>query len=182
MNKAKTDIWRTSTNLRRLLTCLLITLAVLLLLERFGAIGLQLATRGFTGDLPRRLAAQGVAACPELAYLLALWWIRQTLVAFAAGQLYSQAVTRMLDRVGTMLAAGALINIFIVPSASRALGFGPGYLIPMTSPALSSPPWVCRSKSSPTSYGAPRKCRPNSRRSSRCQSESPSTKPSATGR
>lgn len=130
MNKANTYIQRTSTNLRRLVSCLLATLTILLLLERFGAVGLQLVNRGFTGDVSRRLATQCIAACPELAYLLALWWIRQTLAAFAAGKLYTQAVTRMLDRVGTMLAVGALINIFIVPGASRALGFGPGYLIP----------------------------------------------------
>ena len=35
----------------------------------------------------------------------------------------------MLDRVGTMLATGAFISVFLVPSASRAVGFGPGYLI-----------------------------------------------------
>ena len=130
MNEEKTAIQRTSTHLCRLVTALVVTLTVLLLLERFGAVGLRLATRGFTGDLPRRLAAQAIAALPEFAYILALWWIRQTLAAFAAGKLYTAAVTRMLDRVGTMLAVGALTNIFLVPAASRALGFGPGYLIP----------------------------------------------------
>ena len=130
MNKPNSDIQRTSTKLCRLVSGLLAALAIVLVLERFGAVGLQLLDRGFTGDLPRRLATQAIAAGPEIAYLFALWWIRQTLAAFAAGKLYTRAVTRMLDRVGTMLAAGALFNIFIVPSASRALGFGPGYFIP----------------------------------------------------
>ena len=41
----------------------------------------------------------------------------------------SPTITRMLDRVGTMLATGAFITVFVIPSASRALGFPPGYLI-----------------------------------------------------
>ncbi|MDY7227144.1 DUF2975 domain-containing protein [Hyalangium rubrum] len=36
---------------------------------------------------------------------------------------------RALHRVGVMLATGALIGVFIVPSVTRAFGFGPGYVI-----------------------------------------------------
>ncbi len=123
------DIQRTSTALRRLVSVLLASLSVLLVLERFGAVGMELFLQGFAGEVPRRLAFEGIAACPEVLYLLALWWIRQALAAFAEGKLYTPTITRMLDRVGTMLATGAFISVFLVPSASRAVGFGPGYLI-----------------------------------------------------
>jgi hypothetical protein len=128
--KATTEgIQRTSARLRRFVTGLLLVLVVLLFLERFGAVGLQLIEGGFGGEGIRRLAFELVAACPEMLYLLSLWWIRQALSEFAGGKLYTPSVRRMLDRVGTTLAAGALISVFLVPSASRALGFGPGYWI-----------------------------------------------------
>ncbi len=118
-----------SARLRRLVTIALVMLAVLLALERFGAIGLQLYRRGFTGDGPRRLAWECASAFPEVLYLLALWWIRQALAAFATGKLYSPTIIRMLDRVGLTLAVGAVITVLLLPTIGAALGFGPGYLI-----------------------------------------------------
>ena len=126
---SQAEIQRTSAQLRRLLTGLLVALAVLLVGERFGPLLVPLVEHGVTGEILRRLGLACVAACPEVLFLLALWWIRQALGAFADGKFYTPTITRMLDRVGTMLAAGAIITVFLIPSASRALGFGPGYLI-----------------------------------------------------
>jgi hypothetical protein len=127
--RTQAEIQRTSAHLRRLLTGLLVSLSVLLVLERFGAVGMQLLRHGPTSEALRRLGLALVAACPEVVFLVALWWIRQALAAFAAGKFYTPTISRMLDRVGTMLAAGAFISVFLIPSASRALGFGPGYVI-----------------------------------------------------
>lgn len=123
------EIRQTSAKLRRFVSCLLASLAVLLVLERFGAVSMQLFKQGLGGDGPRRLAFQCVAASPEVLYLVALWWIRQALAAFAEGKFYTPTITRMINRVGTMLATAAFISVFLIPSASRALGFGPGYVI-----------------------------------------------------
>ena len=127
--RTQVEIRRTSANLRRLLSGLLATLAVLLVLERFGAVTMQLLIHGLSGEALRRLGLAAVAACPEVLFLLALWWIRQALAAFADGEFYTPTITRMLDRVGTMLATGSFITVFLIPSAARALGSGPGYLI-----------------------------------------------------
>jgi hypothetical protein len=125
----RTEIRRTSARLRRVLTGLLVSLAVLLVGERFGSLVVLFLDQGLSGEPLRRLGLACVAACPEVLFLLALWWIRQALAAFADGQFYTPTITRMLERVGTTLATGALINVFVIPSASRALGFSPGYLI-----------------------------------------------------
>jgi len=124
----QSDIQKSSANLRRLVTCLLVALAATLVLERFGAVGLQLFRRAGS-DATRRLALESITAFPEVLNLFALWWIRQALAAFAEGKLYAPTITRMLDRVGIMLAAGAVIGVFIVPTATRAIGFAPGYVI-----------------------------------------------------
>jgi hypothetical protein len=108
---------------------LVATLAVLLVLERFGSVALQLVQGGPDPNELRRLELACVVAVPEVLYLLALWWIRQALAEFAEGKLYAPPVTRMLDRVGLMLAAGAFVSVFLVPTASRLLGSGPGYVI-----------------------------------------------------
>lgn len=118
-----------STRLRRGLTCLLAILAGLLLLERFGAIGLQVARRGLGSAELRRLSFEAATALPEVLYLLALWWIRQAVASFAAGDLSSPTITRMLDRVGVTLAAGAFLSVFLLPSIAARLGFEPGYII-----------------------------------------------------
>jgi Protein of unknown function (DUF2975) len=123
------QIRQRSARLRGLMTFLLIALSATLVLERFSRVTIELFAEGFSGEPLRRLAFQIVAACPEVFYLLALWWVRQALAAFADGRLYTPTITRMLNRVGIMLAAGSFISTFLLPSAARALGFGPGYLI-----------------------------------------------------
>ncbi len=123
------DIRERSARLRRVLTCLAASLWGLLLLERFGDIGLQLARQGVTDERLRRLGVQIVAACPEVFYLLSLWGIRDALAAFARGELYTATIARMLERVGVMLAIGACISVFLMPTLDRLLGFGPGYVI-----------------------------------------------------
>jgi hypothetical protein len=119
-------IRQTSARMRGFMTALVISLAVLLVLERFGSLAAE-ALRG--GWIWRRVALQAVSAMPEVLYLLALVWVRQALAAFASGDLYTPTIARMVDRVGTTLAAGALVGVFLVPSALRLLGQGPGYLI-----------------------------------------------------
>ena len=126
---ASADIRERSARLRRFVTGMLVVLWALLLLERFGAVMVELFRQGAGGASLHRLAYQLVVACPEVFYLLALWWIRQALAAFARGELYAPTITRMLDRVGVMLVAGALVNVFMVPAAARLLGFSPGYWI-----------------------------------------------------
>jgi uncharacterized membrane protein YqaE (UPF0057 family) len=126
---ATTEIRDRSARLRGALTWLSAVLWGLLVLERFGAVGLQLVTHGVGGEPLRRLAFQAVAACPEVCYLLSLWGIRDALAAVARGELYAPTITRMLDRVGVMLAVGACINVFLIPTLDRLLGFGPGYVI-----------------------------------------------------
>lgn len=126
---ATADIRTRSARLRRFVTGMSVVLWVLLVLERFSEVAIQLSTQGVGADQLRRLAYQFVIACPDVFYLLSLWWIRQALAAFARGELYAPTITRMLDRVGTMLVAGAFINVFLVPAAARMLGFGPGYWV-----------------------------------------------------
>src|SRR4051812_24812799 len=108
-NPTQTSIQQRSANLRRLISCLLASLIALLVLERFGALAMQLLTHGITEEWLRRFAVECLKAIPEVLYLLALWWIRAALVAFAAGKLYTPTVTLMLDRVGVMLSLGAFI-------------------------------------------------------------------------
>ena len=114
-----------SARLRRFLTVLSFALAGMFLLERFGLVGMQAAA----GGAWRRLALQAVATSPEVFYLVALWWVRQALAAFARGEFFAPTITRMLDRVGVALAAGALAGTFVVPPLQRALGADPGYWI-----------------------------------------------------
>jgi hypothetical protein len=126
---ATVDIRERSARLRRFITGISVVLWVLLVLERFSGVAIQLSTHGVGGEPLRRLVYQFVVACPEIFYLLSLWWIRQALAAFARGELYAPTITRMLDRVGVMLAVGATVNVFLVPVAARVLGFGPGYWV-----------------------------------------------------
>src|SRR5262249_16752576 len=117
----QTQIQQRSTNLRRIVGCLLAVLVVLLVGDRFGALAMQFLTRGIGEEWLRRFAVECMRAVPEILFLLALWWIREALAAFAAGELYAPVVTRMLDRVGGMLFAGAVISVFLLPSATAAL-------------------------------------------------------------
>jgi len=102
---------------------------ILVLLERFSAATLRLAGSGFSGEAIRGFACQAVAAVPEGLFLLALWWVREALAAFARGELFAAPMTRMLDRVGIVLACGSAIRILLVPGLCRLLGYDPGYWI-----------------------------------------------------
>ena len=124
----RADIQRKSARLCRIVTVLFVLLAATLVLERFGALALAFL-RGQPDGTAQRFVLQLVHACPEVLYLIGLWWIRQALAALAAGDLYAATVTRMIDRVGTMLAAGAFVGVFLVPTAARLAGADPGYLI-----------------------------------------------------
>ncbi|HYK02579.1 MAG TPA: hypothetical protein VE974_12555 [Thermoanaerobaculia bacterium] len=84
--------------------------------------------RAFLSRL-RELACQAVAAFPEGLFLLGLWWIRDALAAFSRGELFAIPMTRMLDRVGIVLACGSAARIFLVPGICRLLGFDAGYWI-----------------------------------------------------
>ncbi|WP_313913387.1 DUF2975 domain-containing protein [Tahibacter sp.] len=117
-----------SASLLPFVTGLAAVLWVLLLFERFGAAGLRVVAHGDAAAW-QALAVQGVAAIPEVFYLLALDGVRRALAEFARGQLYAPTMTRMLDRIGVVLAAGAFIGVFVVPGMQRALGAGPGYWI-----------------------------------------------------
>lgn len=114
---------------RRLLTIVLIVLAGLLVMERFSALTVAIASAGWTGAMAQRLAAAVVAACPEVFYLAALWGMRQALDAIARGELFATTVVVALRRVGWMLALGAAIGVFVVPGVQSLLGAGPGYLV-----------------------------------------------------
>jgi Protein of unknown function (DUF2975) len=118
-----------SAYLRRLVTGLIAVLWLLLLLERFGAASVRVFQHAADPASLRAFAAQFVVAIPEVLYLLALDGVRRALAEFARGQLYAPTITRMLDRVGTLLACGAVIGVFVVPALQRALGAGPGYWI-----------------------------------------------------
>jgi hypothetical protein len=120
------DIRERSARLRRFLTVLALALTGMFVLERFGLVGLQLASGG---DAWRRLALQAVTVLPEVFWLCALWWVRQALAAIARGDIFAPTIARMLERVGATLAAGALAGTFVVPPLQRALGADPGYWI-----------------------------------------------------
>jgi hypothetical protein len=109
---------------------------MLVLLERFSALLIEAFAYGFTGIVMRRLAYQAISALPEVMFLLGLWWVREALSAFSRGELFGPPVTRMLERVGVVLAIGAMIRLFVVPGACRLLGFDLGYWIAFDASAL----------------------------------------------
>ena len=119
-------IWRQSANLRTAITVLFVSLAALVVLERFGWIAVE---RAASPDVMHRLGVELVAALPEVFYLLALWWIRSALSSCASGEFYAPVLTRMLRRVGACVAIGAVLNVAVVPSLDRLLGASPGYWI-----------------------------------------------------
>jgi hypothetical protein len=118
-----------SARLRRFIVGLAAALWLLLLLERFGAVGLRIVEQGFDRATTQALLRQVAAAVPEAIYLMALDAVRRALAEIEQGQFYAPAITRMLDRMGLLLAVGAFINVFIVPALQRALGATPGYWI-----------------------------------------------------
>jgi hypothetical protein len=129
-NRPTSDtIKASSARLLSLVTVLSLVLLVLLLLERFGWVVPAFARGAHGLELVRRIGFQFVAAGPEVMYLISLWWIRQALASFAAGDFYASIVSGMLRRIGTLLATGAFLNVFLVPSIDRVLGMSPGYWI-----------------------------------------------------
>lgn len=115
--------------MRRFVTVLWSVSLVLVVLERFSLVTITLFRSGFTDEAWRAFACQAVAAVPEGLFLLGLWWVRQTLAAFSRAELFAEPMTRMLDRVGIVLACGSAARIFLVPGACRLLGFDSGHWI-----------------------------------------------------
>lgn len=118
-----------SARMRRFVTVLWAVCLVLVVLERFSAAGIQVFATGFAAQALRVFACQAVAAVPEALFLLGLWWVREALTAFSRGELFTMPMTRMLDRVGIVLACGSAVRIFLVPGACRLLGFNAGHWI-----------------------------------------------------
>jgi len=115
--------------MRRFVTVLWTICLTLVVLERFSAAIIRVVTSGFAGEALRWLACQAAAAVPEGLFLLGLWWVREALAAFARGELFALPMTRMLDRVGVVLACGSAARILIVPGVCRLLGFDAGHWI-----------------------------------------------------
>lgn len=122
--------------MRRFVTLLWVVSLALVVLERFSKAGIGLFSSGFASEAVRRFACEAVSAFPEALYLLGLWWVREALAGFAKGALFAASITRMLDRVGVVLAGGAFARIFLVPGACRLLGFDPGYWIAFDAASL----------------------------------------------
>lgn len=118
-----------SARMRRFVTVLWCFSLALVVLERFSNVTITLVRSGFVEAAWRAFACQAAAAIPELLFLLGLWWVRQTLAAFSRAELFAEPMTRMLDRVGIVLAVGSAARIFLVPGACRLLGFDSGHWI-----------------------------------------------------
>lgn len=130
MSSDKTaSIQEVSARLRRSATTLWVICLTLVVLERFSAATLRVFVTHFSPEPVRWLTCQAVSAVPEALFLLGLWWAREALAAFARGELFALQVTRMLDRVGVVLACGSAVRILIVPGACRLLGFDAGHWI-----------------------------------------------------
>jgi hypothetical protein len=115
--------------MRSFVTALWAISATLVVLERFSAATIRVFATGFADEPLRALACQTAAAFPEALYLLGLWWVREALAAFARGELFGGPMTRMLDRVGVLLACGSAARILLVPGICRLLGFNAGHWI-----------------------------------------------------
>lgn len=122
--------------MRRFVTVLWIVSLVLVVLERFSNVTIELFRGGFADEAWRAWGCQAVSAFPEGLFLLGLWWVRQTLAAFARAELFAAPIARMLERVGLLLACGAAARIFLVPGACRLLGFDSGYWIAFDAASL----------------------------------------------
>jgi len=122
------DLRHTSRRLGQALAGLAVALAVLIVLERFGALAFHAGAYrdGATGsDWLLALAK----ALPEALVVVALWWIRGALAAFASGEYFTPALAQALRRTGIALAIAAAFVVAVLPSIARALGQPPGYLI-----------------------------------------------------
>ena len=136
MVNEKTAIQLHSARMRRFVSVLWGVCAALVVLERFSAVTIGVFRSGFAEPALRAFACQAVSAIPEALFLLALWWVRDALAAFSRGEMFTTPMTRMLDRVGVLLACGAVVRIFIVPGVCRLLGFDAGYWIAFDAASL----------------------------------------------
>lgn len=136
MNDDAIALREDSAKLRRFVTGLWIASAALTVLERFSNATIRLVQHHFASEDLAYLACQAVNFVPEALFLLGLWWIRDALAAFARGEWFTSPIARMLDRVGIVLACGALVRIAIVPGACRLLGLDSGYWIAFDASAL----------------------------------------------
>ena len=118
-----------SARMRRTVTILWTICLLLVVLERFSAATIAVFRSGFAAEPLRHLACEAVSACPEGLFLLGLWWVREALASFSRGELFTLPLTRMLDRVGLVLACGSFARLAVVPGVCRVLGFDPGYWI-----------------------------------------------------
>jgi hypothetical protein len=125
-----------SARTRRLITALWAGCAALVLLERFSAATIHAVRANFATPTLQRLGCEAATAIPEVLFLLGLWWVREALAAFARGELFGPSVTRMLDRVGIALVAGAILRIALVPGICRLLGDPIPYWIAVDASAL----------------------------------------------
>jgi len=135
-SRSTASIQQHSARVKRFVTLLWAASATLVVLERFSAATIRLVSSGFASEPARALACQAAAAVPEALFLLALWWIRDALAAFARGELFALPMTCMLDRVGVVLACASAVRIFAVPGICRLLGFDAGHLIAFDAASL----------------------------------------------
>ena len=136
VNDPTLAVRRHSARMRRIVTLLWCVALALVVLERFSAATIHAVRAGFAAEAMRDLACHAVGALPEAMFLLALWWVREALDAFARGELFAAPMTRMLDGVGVLLATGAAARIAMVPAACRLLGFDAGYWIAFDAAAM----------------------------------------------
>ena len=130
------EIQKRSAQMRTYVSVLWLLCALMVVLERFSNATLRAFNTGFADWEVRVILCQMVSAVPEALFLLGLWWVRQTLAAFARGDWFSSPIARMLDRVGVVLVFGAIVRIFVVPGACRLLGPDWGYWIAFDATAM----------------------------------------------
>ena len=130
------EIQQRAAQMRTFVSVLWILCALLVAAERFSLATVRAVQSDFAAADVRSLACQAVSAVPEALFLLGLWWVRETLSGFARGEWFTTAITRMLDRVGIVLAFGAFARVFVVPGICRLLGLDSGYWIAFDASAM----------------------------------------------
>jgi hypothetical protein len=123
------DVRADARRVARIIGVAVVALAILLILERLGAPALAVSRQGVDAATLRGIGMPLIEITPDIAYLVALQSIRAALASFARGEFFAPLVTRMLARVGALLALGAFAATFVVPLVERALGRSPGYWI-----------------------------------------------------
>ena len=130
------EIQRRSATMQGYVTALWFFSLTLVMLERFSAATIDVFQSGFATPALRAFACQLASALPEGLFLVGLWWVREALSAIARGELFAASVSRMLDRVGTVLACGSVARVAIVPAVCSLLGEGAGYWIAFDASAM----------------------------------------------